>query len=736
MANVIMSKQFSRDLEVDGSIRQRAWDFLTKLMNNPAQPGLHIEPINGAVDSRVRTGRVSDNYRAVMFETAPDQYVLAAIKKHDEANSLAERVTLRVNPVSGVLEIEATPSAVAAPAARVAEAATPVAGPLSVFSLVELTDVVGLSPDIALAARAAADEDELLVVAGGAPAWQADALLSLATGRAPAEIAAELRAAADEAAVESATDPHEPLADAVERAYAHPASQMEFVKITDDEQLRRVVQGSFREWRVFLHPDQRRFAYRSSYSGPFRLSGGAGTGKTVVALHRAKHLAHDPRARIVLTTFTTTLADSLLEGLRELDPTLRPAARLGDPGIYVVGVDKLARDVLGALGEDAVQAAAPYLGSLRLTGDVALSDADDRRMWDEAVTAAGSDLAPAKRKAAFLSAEYRTVVLGKGITSELEYARVARTGRGVRLNRAERLAVWNVVETYRRGLAMLGKVSFSELTAVAASALAGAAPAGLVDHVVVDEAQDLHINHWRLLRALVPSGANDLFICEDSHQRIYGEKVVLGRLGIHVQGRSRRLTLNYRTTAQNLRFAVAVLSGAGVTDLDGEPEDTVAYRSPMRGPSPRLAGAISLTDELDSIAGTLRDWLAVPDVEPGSLAVLVRGTAVRDTVKRGLADRGITVHAVSGRSRRGVDVPQLLTMHRAKGLEFSRVVLAGVDERQLPATRVLADHADEDQQDAAQRERLLLYVASSRARDELVVTWHGAASPFLPVTTI
>jgi hypothetical protein len=479
VANVVMSKQFSKDLEVDGSLRPRAWDFLTKLTNDHTQPGLHVEPIKGSADDRVRTARVTDNYRAVMFLVASEpepQFVLAAIKKHDEANRLAERLILRINPVTGILEIETKVAAEPAfSAARAKEKrsskADPTAGPLSVFSLAELTDVVGLSPAVAAAAIAAADEDELLSVADSAPAWQADALLSLATGRSPQDIAAELREAAELIPAQVTDSITTPEATEFERAYAHPASQMEFIKITDDEQLRQVVQGSFAGWRVFLHPEQRRYAYRDQYNGAFRLSGGAGTGKTVVALHRARFLARDPDARIVLTTYTTTLAENLRTSLRELDPELELASELGASGIYVVGVDKLARDVLTRLGDDAVRRAAPYLGAVRMSGDLALRDNEERGLWEEAVTAAGPTLSLPLRKPTFLSTEYRTVVLGNAITTRDEYARVARTGRGVRLSRLERLAIWDVIIAYRRGLAMTGRASFAELAAVAGLAL-------------------------------------------------------------------------------------------------------------------------------------------------------------------------------------------------------------------------------------------------------------------------
>jgi superfamily I DNA/RNA helicase len=372
-----------------------------------------------------------------------------------------------------------------------------------------------------------------------------------------------------------------------------------------------------------------------------------------------------------------------------------------------------------------------HLGALALQGELALRDNEDRQLWEESIGTAGRELPDHLRTPTFLTAEYRSVILGNEITTREEYARVPRTGRGVRLSRAERLGVWAVVDAYRRRLSMEGKATFAELAALAAAAIRVALPNGLADHVVVDEAQDLHTGHWRLLRSLVPEGPNDLFICEDSHQRIYGEKVVLGRLGVNIQGRSRRLTLNYRTTAQNLRFALGVLEGADVTDLEGEQEDVSGYRSPLRGLKPRLVPASSLSAELDEIAYVLKKWLAEPDVEPASLAVLVRSGPVRDVVQRGLADRHVTVQTVEGRRSRTAPAPALLTMHRAKGLEFRRVVLAGVDENQVPATRVVGQYPEDDKADALVRERLLLYVASSRARDELVVTWHGTASPFI-----
>ena len=195
----------------------------------------------------------------------------------------------------------------------------------------------------------------------------------------------------------------------------------------------------------------------------------------------------------------------------------------------------------------------------------------------------------------------------------------------------------------------------------------------LADHVIVDEAQDLHAAHWALLRALAPEATNDLFIAEDSHQRIYGSPTVLSRFGIKIVGRSRRLTLNYRTTAQNLRFAVGVLAGADYTDLEQGEEKTSDYRSARNGPEPELIPCENQIAELDAVAAKIKSWLDEDDVEPESIAVLTRSQDERDRFVRGLGERGVTVRSVD-KNTPGLGQPLVMTMHRAKGMEFSRVI--------------------------------------------------------------
>jgi len=222
---------------------------------------------------------------------------------------------------------------------------------------------------------------------------------------------------------------------------------------------------------------------------------------------------------------------------------------------------------------------------------------------------------------------------------------------------------------------------------------------------------------------------DDLFLAEDSHQRIYGQPVVLGRFGIRIVRRSQRLTLNYRTTAETLRYAVGVLDGGSYVDMEEAPEDARAYRSARLGPAPRLVEVGSLTEELDVAAGTVRGWLD-EGVVPETIGVLVRDTQLAGRLARGLDDRGVPVRQVD-RTSAGTGLPVVMTMHRAKGMEFSRVLLFGVDADLLPAAYLLRNLTEADRADTVTRERSLLYVAATRARDELVVTSSGGRSALL-----
>jgi superfamily I DNA/RNA helicase len=292
--------------------------------------------------------------------------------------------------------------------------------------------------------------------------------------------------------------------------------------------------------------------------------------------------------------------------------------------------------------------------------------------------------------------------------------------------------VWDVIQAYRAQSLVNGTIDFAEAASIAACYLQrfSAGHFFLADHVLVDEGQDLSPSHWQLLRALAGSHRDDLFIAEDSHQRIYGQRIRLSSYGIAIVGRSQRLTLNYRTTAQNLGYAINVLKGGSYVDLEGDAESSAGYRSARSGPVPRLIPCATLSDELDQAASLAQTWVASSPA-PETIAVLVREQRMRDRVVTGLAERGVTIRAVD-REQIKPGQPVAMTMHRAKGTEFSKVLLFGVDASAIPRPLRDEEYADEALSDALLRERSLLYVAATRARDELALSWNGEPSQLLP----
>ncbi|MCK0093740.1 UvrD-helicase domain-containing protein [Rhodococcus sp. F64268] len=745
MANLVIASNTKAMKKLEKSTNDKVWAFIEKLSADHTAPGLHIEPIQGAIDPRVRTGRVDLNFRAILFKVDSKlgddpTFIYMGTWKHDVANKLAERSKLRVNPINGVLEgiigeldgEEDRKKRTVVPDPRgelnraVKEQPKSYLG--ATFSLSDLTDRLGLELDLAERALAAPDEDTVLDIAANAVGWQGSALLDLATGL-HIDTIREKHGFTD-TPVDDTLDEDEQILKALEQ----PASKMQFTFAEDNEELRRVIEGGdFAAWRTFLHPEQRKYV-EQNFNGAFRLSGGAGTGKTVVAIHRARRMAkEDPTARIVLTTYNKTLAADLKAALKTLDPEIPIADRPGEPGIYVDGIDALGYAVLNQTGDigDAAEAVLGY--HTELTHQRTSTD----KLWREVAQSVNSGLDPKLATPGFLENEYVAVILANKVTTLEQYAKVARPGRGVRLTRPQRIAVWKLVEAFRRQSRIDGSLSFPEILALAAEQLRLRAEAGngfIADRVLIDEAQDLHATHWALLRSLVAEGPNDLFIAEDSHQRIYGQPVVLKRLGIKIVGRARRLTLNYRTTAQNLHFAVSVLAGAEYKDLEQGEESTTEYRSARLGPDPRLVECKDPADELDQVAALIRSWIEPHDegnkVDPSTIAVLTRGQNDRSQFVRALGERGIEARALDNSPATSGHV-QVLTMHRAKGMEFSRVILAGVDNAHVPSAVTLRSIPEEEQAEALLRERSLLYVAASRARDALVVTWSGKRSELL-----
>ena len=823
MATILLPSSKTKDATAkDPSLRAKIGPFISKLSTMTTSSGLHLEPIRGSRDRRVRTARVTDFYRAVLFELAADGevvYVIHGIWPHDEAIKIAESVTVHVNPRNGITEVvnvgdligldpraveEARRTAQAELAAAQREAdeiaretariqaanaearrlneeaargsdagsaptqapgtepamgshqgeggavagtevgAAAVPGAVVVPSrdqapvwpdglTVEiLHDELGIDVRLGAAALAAQRESQLLDLASTARvSWQGEALLNLATGATIEEIREDfgLRHSRDVAA--------EPTDADLIAGLRTRAARSTFTWLVSDEDLRRAIEGlSFAEWQLFLHPQQRALVERRA-NGPMRVSGGAGTGKTVIAVHRAVELAKRDKAdgqepRILLTTYTRNLADDLRRQVAQLEPRLPFTEKLSESGVMVSGLDRVARMILQQAGAKISPIAQEVIGQPR--GRVLTYPREN--VWQEVLTLMGDELPEGLRSADFLESEYELIVLPQRVTTLKQYLRVRRPGRGVALDRSKRAAVWKAMERYRDRSADLGVTSFDEQLALAAAWLDHEAALGTprpFRHVLVDEAQDLTPAHLQLLRALVEPGPDDLFLAEDSHQRIYGKKITLSHYGIQVRGRSRRLTRNYRTTRQNLDVAFGILDPGTYEDMEGQAEEH-RYVSPRSGPEPLLLHAVDRADELDKAAELLRVWLEQDrnseDSAPETIAILVRDRYQRDAVVNGLAQHGVEVRAVD-REAAGRGRPVVMTMHRAKGLEFRKVLLFDVSSNAIPRSLRDQQYSEADRDDALLRERSLLYVAATRARDQLAISWSGEASPLI-----
>lgn len=764
--------------------------FIQKLTADPSNPSLHIEPIKAAQDKRVRTGRINSKYRAVLFEIqgANDQhFVLLDVLNHDDAYALATKVRMRTNPVTGVTEvltvsdapskaemeaeIEARARAYAAEelarqqveqqqdAAEAAEAVVesepvpteapveaPVEAPptpapaetLSAFGISseQLLDELGISPVAVEIVSTARSEAELEALLAGSPAWEHDAVIGLLAGLSIAEVRADL-GLEHVGASESAADEDTQLIQGLQT----PAAAMDFAYDANEDELEAIIsQMSMDQWRVFLHPSQEK-AVRAEHSGSARIVGGAGTGKTVVVVHRTNHLlsSGDRVPRVLLTTFTRDLANSLKSQMNLLNPSFQEASTHGAPGLWISGIDALVKRVIDNAQPAEVAAAVaseiggnsfPAASAAASSAPSALDPRLERQLWDEAVTLAGEALPPTKAHHEFLSQEYSAVILTHAIRDEKAYLRVSRAGRGTPLNRAERKALWATVQAFHSKCAAEGRFTFPMLAVIAAEIVAHRGSAGIFDHILIDEAQDFHAGHWRFLRACVAPGPNDIFLAEDSHQRIYGQRLTLEHFGITTRGRAtNRLRVNYRTTAHNLRYASAILEGVEWIDSEGERDTLHGYRSLRPGTRPIFIHPPTKQEEAELLAAQIRKWAQKPNV---SIGILTRTRKRREEVVAQLGELGIDVNEKHDANSAAHSRVTVMTMHNAKGLEFTHVALLDLGAKVLPQRFLLAGLAEAEQQDILQRERALLYVAASRARDGLLVSILGEPSELLP----
>ena len=688
---VALSQDFLLQLaKLPVNVQSKVMKWAIQFQSDPTSPGINYENIKGTRDSNLKSVRLDRDWRGIVFKpTRGDVYVLLYVDHHDPAYRWAENRKLAINPVTGAMQLVIVESATQevsstdssrAPAAAAATA-IPAAQPHFEPIYASLGDhellSLGVPEETLASVRTITSGEQLDAMQASLPVEAYEGLFLVAAGDTLSQVLG-----ARETRVDQAVDTSD-----FATALATPESKSRFVIVDDDQAMMAIMNAPLAQWRVFLHPTQQKLA-SGDRNGAVRVLGGAGTGKTVLAMHRAKWLAENrtPEGKKVLfTTFTRNLAADIEQNLKTL---------CGSNILVKVEVRNLDAWVHG------------FMRAQKLEHRIVYDRKQDTALqaWQAAMAVRDTKL---DLPDDFYELELEQVILAQGVTTLEEYRRTRRTGRTAVISRTKRDAVWPVFEEYRGQLASRKLKEVDDAYREVAGLLSAQTAQSEYSAIVIDETQDLGPQALKLIRAMVPSGPNDLFFVGDGHQRIYSRnRAAMSKCGIDIRGRSRKLYLNYRTTDEIRRQAVAILEGCEVDDLDDGHDETKRYKSLSHGPAPSVVTVNGLEAAAVQAICFIRQLHAeATDTVKPTVCVIASSEKNREAMAKQLLSAGFAGVTISAQSNHADtrDAIHFATMHRAKGLEFDAVIV------------VAPDTFFDDQQGTA-NQRKLLYVALTRAK--------------------
>lgn len=663
------------------SVKTAAFD----LQLNLAAPGLNFHRLDKAKDKSFWSVRVGSDIRLIVHKTN-SSLLLCYVDHHDKAYAWAERRKLETHPKTGaaqLVEIRERVEEIAVPVYVEVQRPKPPKPPL----FAHLSDDVLLGYGIPLEWLAdvqKATEDNILSLTDHLPSEAGEALLELATGGKPQQ----------PQPAPTGADP-----------FTHPDALRRFRVMNDTEELERAFAYPWDKWTIFLHPAQRQWVERD-YNGPARVSGSAGTGKTIVALHRAVFLARtNPDSRVLLTTFSDALANALRTKLRRL---ISNEPRLGE---------RLEVHAMNAVAERLYE---QHFGRPKTASRDVI-----RQFLVE-----GAEAVPDQKfRVSFMLSEWEELVDAWQLDTWESYRDVIRLGRKTRLQESQRAVLWTILAALRARLRTEGLITNSEMfTRLAGQLETRKHPP--FDFVVVDEAQDLSVSQLRFLAALGGKRSNGLFFAGDLGQRIFQQPFSWKSLGVDIRGRARTLHINYRTSHQ-IRIQADRLLGPEVADVDGNVEERRGTVSVFNGPAPAVRTFKTGEEEIEAVGIWLADR-SREGVMPHEIGVFVRSEDELDRARAAIAKAGLVFKMLDKHVETTSGLVSIGIMHWAKGLEFRAVVVMACDDEIIPLqSRIEGVADDSDLEEIYNTERHLLYVACTRARDHLFVTSAEPASEFL-----
>lgn len=680
-------------LKLNRTTQTRVTDFIKKFRENSKSAAINLESITTFKDSSLRTARIDQKFRAIIKEVeASNLYLLIWVDNHDEAINWARNKVIDWNEQTNAYQVFTLDDSVEQKADEQTKesASEPLfMGKYGYEDMLEVGVPQALIPS-------ALNVDNFSALEGLMDYLPNDAFENLYYLLDGADIDL-LKHDIKEGVKGDSKD-----------VMTSKNNARSFIELTDDEMFNEALQGSLQKWKYYLHPSQSSLVNRD-YNGPVKISGGAGTGKTVAALHRLKYLSlrNLDEKPILFTTFTKELSKNL--SAQAIDLKVKP--------------DTYRIENIDALAFELARKYELINSRTRVIGMNNVKSAEDlwRDFLDERLVTFDEE---------FLAQEFSDVVLAQNINTEQEYMRASRVGRGRAVSRKQRKELWDVFSDFVEKKNQNNLLYKEEVYNLVSDYLNKNGQYEFA-HVIVDELQDFSNVELNFIRSLVSEGNNDLFMVGDPMQNIYNKKIVFSRSGINVRGqRSKRLRINYRTTEEIKRLAMSVIQNVEFDDFDGGVEDKAGYLSLFHGVDPTYQTFNDKQEELDFVFKEI-DALVNDGIHFNEIVIAARTRdAVKDFINK-LHQEGMpyVTKNLLNTNNEGV---RLTTFHGIKGLEFKQVFLVDVNQRTLPLLPYnYQDLMDYEKEEIEKREKALFYVASSRAIQRLIITGTGHRSKLL-----
>lgn len=667
-------------------IQTKVVNFQRKFRECTTANGMHLEPIAQFNDASMRTARIDDNYRAVIGLIDDNAYLLY-VGTHENAYNWGIRKKLVWNDHTQACQLVTVH--------QITETVVKTKESEEIYPYADVLEEqwlkIGVPEELVTQVRLIKSLDDLELLEEYLPTDAFENIYNLLDGENIDDIIAEIE---DGQAKEN------------EDQLLSNNNKRRFVELTDDDALQRILDNDMDKWQLFLHPSQQKLV-DADYKGTMKVSGGAGTGKTVAALHRLKHLSKNPGAKILFTTYTRTLRENLEDLVKKME------------------INRF-RCTLSNIDQVLVETARQYnikdgYKILDYSGNE-----ESLKLWREVLE---TEVTEFDEK--FLYDEYIDVIVYFGIADVKSYMMQQRVGRTKALSRKQRIQIWKLAEKYielKQERKVVDRLElFNETTKY------------LNDNnirpytnVIADEFQDFSNPELKFLRALVAEGRNDLFLTGDPMQRIYsGRKINFSAAGINVKGvRSRRLKINYRTTEPIKKVAVSVIKGLTFEDMDGGTESMKGYVSLIHGgEKPIYKIVCNATDEVTQTVEWVNECIN-NQINANDICIAAPSMGLMKELQSYLHTNGIAYKVLKGMSKQGVSNGiSLCTLHSLKGLEFKVVVLIGINERNIPS-KVTEGYPFTgmdtlDKKEFLSSKRSLLYVAITRARQLVYMIGYG-----------